>query len=67
MQQGMLLNAQEMLIEVLTEHFGRINTKLSEQLKNIASHERLKALLCQALQVKSLNEFENRVMKNNEF
>ena len=67
LQQGMLLEAREMLVEVLDERFGRISAKLSEQLKGIDSRERLKALLRQALQVKSLNEFEGRVIKNNEF
>jgi hypothetical protein len=66
LQQGMLLEARAMLVEVLNERFGRISAKLSEQLKGIDSRERLKALLRQALQVKSLNEFENRVIKNNE-
>jgi len=66
LQQGMLLEAREMLVEVLNERFGRISAKLSEQLKGIDSRERLKALLRQALQVKSLNEFEGRVIKNNE-
>jgi len=61
MEQGMLIDAREMLIEVLSERFGRTSAKLSEQLENIDSRERLKALLRQALQVKSINEFENRL------
>ena len=58
---GMLIEAREMIIEVLTERFGRTSAKLSKQLENIDSRERLKALLRQALQVKSINEFENRL------
>ena len=61
MQQGMLLDAREMLLEVLNERFGRTNVKLSAKLESIDSRERLKTLLRQALQVKSINEFENKL------
>ena len=61
MQQGMLIEGRAMIIEVLNERFGRTNVKLSEQLEKIDSRERLKALLRQALQVKSINEFENKL------
>ena len=49
MQQGMLLDARDMLIEVLTERFGRISSELSEQIQRIDSRERLKDLLRPAL------------------
>ncbi|WDN87059.1 hypothetical protein BuS5_00027 [Desulfosarcina sp. BuS5] len=58
---GMLIEGREMIIEVLTERFGRTSAKLSKQLENIDSRERLKALLRQALRVKNINEFENRL------
>ncbi|WDN87066.1 hypothetical protein BuS5_00034 [Desulfosarcina sp. BuS5] len=58
---GMLIEAREMIIEVLTERFGRTSAKLSKQLENIDSREKLKALHRQALRVKSINEFENRL------
>lgn len=58
-QQGMLLNAQEMLIEALSERFGVVSSDLTEQIKSIDSREVLKALLRQALRVKSLDEFQD--------
>ena len=61
MQQGMSIEGRAMIVEVLTERFGRTSAKLSKQLENIDSRERLKALLRQALQVKSINEFENKL------
>ena len=61
MQQGMLLEAQDMLIEVLTERFGGVSGELSEQIKRIDSRERLKDLLRQALRVKSFEEFGKKV------
>jgi len=64
MQQGMLLDAQDMLIEVLTERFGSVSGELSEQIKRIDSRERLKDLLRQALRVKNFNEFGEKVVIN---
>ena len=64
MLQGMLLEAQDMLIEVLTERFGEVNTKMSKQIKRIDSRERLKDLLRQALRVKSFEEFGGKVISN---
>ena len=61
MQQGMLLEAQDMLIEVLTERFGGVSGELSEQIKRIDSRERLKNMLRQALRVKSFEEFGEKV------
>jgi hypothetical protein len=61
MQQGMLLDAQDMLIEVLTERFGAVSGELSEQIKRIDSRERLKDLIRQALRVKSFEEFGEKV------
>ncbi|MCL0033574.1 hypothetical protein M1M99_02010 [Thermodesulfovibrionales bacterium] len=64
MQQGMLLEAQDMLMEVLTERFGSVSGELSEQIKRIDSRKRLKNLIRQALRVKSLAEFEEKVAGN---
>ena len=64
MQQGMLLEAQDMLVEVLTERFGSVSGELSRQIKRIDSRERLKELLRQALRVKSFNEFGKKVVTN---
>ncbi|MBC2695763.1 MAG: hypothetical protein HF982_10910 [Desulfobacteraceae bacterium] len=61
MQLGMLLDARDMLIEVLTERFGSVSSELSEQIKRIDSRERLKDLLRQALRAKSFNEFGEKV------
>jgi len=61
-QQGMLIDAREMLVEVLNERFGTISANLSKQLESIDSRESLKALLRQSLKIKSLKEFEDRVM-----
>ena len=61
MQQGMLLEARDMLIEVLTERFGGINSELSNQIQRIDSRERLKGSLRQALRAKNLNEFGKKL------
>jgi hypothetical protein len=61
MQQGMLLDAQDMLIEVLIERFGGVSGELSEQIKRIDSRERLKDLIRQALRVKSFEELGKKV------
>ena len=63
MQQGMLLEARDMLIEVLTERFGSsgLRSELSKQIQRIDSRERLKDLLRQALRAKSLNEFGKKL------
>ncbi|MDL1964048.1 MAG: hypothetical protein LWW98_06880 [Deltaproteobacteria bacterium] len=53
-----------MLIKVLTERFGRVRDELSEQIKRIDSHERLKGMLRQALRVKSFEEFGKKVINN---
>ena len=60
-EKGMLLDAQDMLIEVLTERFGGVKGELSEQIKRIDSRERLKDLLRQALRVISFEEFGKKV------
>lgn len=64
MQQGMLMEAQDMLIEVMTERFGEVSGELSEQIKRIDSRERLKDLLLQALRVKSFDEFGKKVISS---
>ncbi len=63
-KKGMLLDAQDMLIEVLTERFGGVSGELSEQIKRIESRERLKEMLRQALRVKSFDEFGKKVVSN---
>ena len=63
-QQGMLLDARDMLIEVLTERFGSVSGELSEQIKRIDSRERLKDLIRQALRVKNFDEFGKKVVSN---
>ena len=64
MLQGMLLEAQDMLIEVLTERFGEVNAEMSKQIKRIDSRERLKDLLRQVLRVKNFEEFGGKVISN---
>jgi len=49
------------LIEVLTERFGGVSGELSEQIKRIDSHERLKDMLRQALRVKNFDEFGKKL------
>ena len=63
MEQGMLLDARDMLKEVLMERFGKINSELSELIQRIDSRERLKVLLRQALRTKSLNEFRQGIQQ----
>jgi len=55
-----LLEAQDMLIEVLSERFGSVSIELSEQIKGIKFHDKLKKLLRQALRVKNFKEFGKR-------
>ena len=55
---------REILIEVLNERFGKISNRMPKQLENIDSRDRLKDLLRQALKVKSLNEFEEKMLVN---
>jgi len=66
MLQGMLLDARDMLIEVLAERFGigSVSGELSEQIKRIDSRERLKGLLRQALRVKNFDEFVKKVVSD---
>ena len=63
-QEGRLIEAREILMEVLNERFGKISNRMPKQLENIDSRDRLKDLLRQALKVKSLNEFEERMLVN---
>ena len=59
---GMLIEGREMLVDVLNERFGTISADLSKQLESIDSRENLKALFRQSLKIKTLKEFEDRVM-----
>ena len=64
MQQGMLFDARDMLIEVLTERFGSVSVELSEQIKRINSRERLKDLIRQALRAKNFDEFGRKIVSD---
>lgn len=57
-QQGMLLEAQEMLMDGLTERYGFCPTSLEEMLKGVQSRQLLRNLQRQVLRLESLDEFK---------
>ena len=61
MIKGMVLDAQEMVLEALMERFGLIKPELSVKIKGIVNREVLKSLLKLAIRVDSLSEFEEKL------
>ncbi|GAB6160974.1 Rpn family recombination-promoting nuclease/putative transposase [Desulfothermus naphthae] len=61
MIKGMVLDAQEMVLEALIERFGLIKPDLSVKIKGIVNREVLKSLLKLAIRVDSLSEFEEKL------
>ncbi|GAB6163570.1 Rpn family recombination-promoting nuclease/putative transposase [Desulfothermus naphthae] len=61
MIKGMVLDAQEMVLEALIERFGLIKPDLSVKIKGIVNREVLKNLHKLAIRVDSLSEFEEKL------
>ena len=60
-QQGLLLEAQEMLVEALEERFGIIPKSIAKKIKQIDSREVIKGLFKVAMRTSSLEEFEAKL------
>ena len=67
MIKGMVLEAQEMVLEALMERFGLIRPDLSVKIKGIVNREVLKSLLKLAIRVDSLSEFEEKLKQIDKF
>ncbi len=59
--EGMILDAQEMVIEVLIERFGPLKPELSVKIRGMANRDVLKNLLKLAIRVDSIQEFEEKL------
>ena len=59
--EGMILDAQEMVLEALIEKFGLIKPDLPVKIKGIVNRELLKSLLKLTIRVDSLSEFEEKL------
>lgn len=64
-KKGLLLNAQELVVEALKVRFSRVPVALVRRIQGIEDREFLKELLRTAIQAKSLKEFE-AVLKKGE-
>jgi hypothetical protein len=58
---GEIKNAQEMLLEAISEKFGAVSPDLIRRVNSIDSHETLKMLFKQTFRVDSLEEFKEQV------
>ncbi len=61
LQQGLVMEAREMVIELLEERFGLVKKSIIEKIKSIESRELLKSLFKIGLRVGSLEEFEEKL------
>ena len=61
MIKGMVLDAQEMVLEALMERFGLIKPDLSVKIRGIANRDILKTLHKLAIRVRSIQEFEEKL------
>jgi len=61
--QGKIENAQQYILENLTERFGVINQRLTDKVKSIQSPDTLNALFKQTIRVNSLDDFSRLVDK----
>jgi len=59
--EGMILDAQEMVMEALIERFGPLDPKLSVKIRGIVNRDVLKSLHKLAIRVDSLSEFEEKL------
>jgi hypothetical protein len=58
LQQGRVQQAQDYVLETLQEKFGKVPTKLVNQIRAITSPEQLQTLFHQALRCQNLTEFK---------
>lgn len=63
MEKGMIKNAQQMLIEVLQERFGVIDSQIQQKIVDITSHDILSGLFRKSLKVSALEEFQEELRK----
>ncbi len=63
MQQGMLLDAQEMVLDAITERYGFCPTSLEESLRSVQSRNLLRNLQRQVLRRDSFDEFKDVARK----
>ena len=59
--EGMILDAQEMVMEALIERFGLLDPKLSVKIRGIVNRDVLKTLHKLAIRVGSIQEFEEKL------
>jgi predicted transposase YdaD len=57
-QEGVVRNARETVVKILSERFGAVPAKMLKQLQVIDSGERLEALQMQALRCRNLTQFK---------
>ena len=59
--EGMILDAQEMVMDALIERFGLLKPELSVKIRGIANRDVLKTLHKLAIKVDSIQEFEEKL------
>ncbi len=57
-QEGIIINARELLIDALELRFGNVKQPIKEKINDINDPAILKSLFRNAIQIKSINEFE---------
>ncbi len=60
--EGLLEDAQEMVLEALDERFGPVPKRLSDQLRQLQQREVLKTLHRQALRCQTLSQFKQELV-----
>ena len=61
--EGELKNAQEMLLEALSEKFGTVDFSTVNRIKTIDSRITLKMLFKQSFRVETLEDFKEQIQK----
>ena len=61
--EGELKNAQEMLLEALSEKFGTVDFSTVNRIKTIDSRTTLKMLFKQSFRVETLEDFKEQIQK----
>jgi predicted transposase/invertase (TIGR01784 family) len=65
-KRGKLENAQEMILEALSERYSTVNPVIVKKIKNVQSLETLKMLFKQCFRVDSLEEFKEQLQRATE-
>ncbi len=60
-EKGLILDAQELVIEALEERFGFVSEALKEKIKSMQSRDVLKRLHRLAIRVDSIEEFQEKM------